>query len=56
MEVQDISAIAEAAHRAGAIVMIDNTWSAGHYFKAFEHAATSRSGRHEVSRRPFGAR
>jgi cysteine-S-conjugate beta-lyase len=37
MEVQDISAIADAAHRAGAIVMIDNTWSAGHYFKAFEH-------------------
>ncbi|RPH68067.1 MAG: cystathionine beta-lyase, partial [Hyphomicrobiales bacterium] len=37
MEVQDISAIADAAHRAGAIAMIDNTWSAGHYFKAFEH-------------------
>ena len=37
MEVQDIPAIADAAHRAGAIAMIDNTWSAGHYFKAFEH-------------------
>ena len=37
MEVQDIPAIAAAAHAKGAIVMIDNTWSAGHYFKAFEH-------------------
>jgi cysteine-S-conjugate beta-lyase len=37
MEMQDIPAIAEAAHAKGAIVMIDNTWSAGHYFKAFEH-------------------
>lgn len=39
MEVQDIPAIAEAAHKAGALVMIDNTWGAGHYFKAFEHGA-----------------
>jgi cystathionine beta-lyase len=39
MEVQDIPAIAEAAHKAGAIVMIDNTWGAGHYFKAFAHGA-----------------
>ena len=39
MEVQDLPAIAEAAHKAGAIVMIDNTWGAGHYFKAFEHGA-----------------
>ena len=37
MEVQDIPAIAEAAHKAGAIVMVDNTWGAGHYFKAFDH-------------------
>jgi cystathionine beta-lyase len=36
MEVQDIPAIAEAAHRKDAIVVIDNTWSGGHYFKAFE--------------------
>jgi cystathionine beta-lyase len=36
MEVQDIPAIAEAAKKRGAVVMIDNTWSAGHYFKAFE--------------------
>ena len=39
MEVQDLPAIAEAAHKAGALVMIDNTWGAGHYFKAFEHGA-----------------
>lgn len=39
MEVLDLPAIAEAAHRAGAIVMVDNTWGAGHYFKAFEHGA-----------------
>ena len=37
MEVQDVPAIAEEAHRAGALVMLDNTWSGGHYFKAFEH-------------------
>jgi cystathionine beta-lyase len=39
MEVQDIPALAEAAHNAGALLMIDNTWGAGHYFKAFEHGA-----------------
>lgn len=39
MEVQDIPAISETAHKAGVIVMIDNTWGAGHYFKAFEHGA-----------------
>lgn len=32
-EVQDIPAIVEEAHKAGAIVMIDNTWAAGYYFK-----------------------
>lgn len=37
MEVQDVPAIAEAAHKAGALAFIDNTWGAGHYFKAFEH-------------------
>lgn len=36
-EVQDIPAIARLAHEAGALVAIDNTWSAGHYFKAFDH-------------------
>jgi cysteine-S-conjugate beta-lyase len=37
MEVQDVPAIAAAAHAAGAVAMIDNTWGAGHYFKAFAH-------------------
>ncbi len=36
-EMQDIPAIVKAAHVHGALVAIDNTWSAGHYFKAFEH-------------------
>ncbi|MCP5081632.1 MAG: cystathionine beta-lyase [Alphaproteobacteria bacterium] len=37
MEVQDIPAIVEAAHAKGILVSTDNTWSAGHYFKAFAH-------------------
>jgi cysteine-S-conjugate beta-lyase len=37
MEVQDVPAIADAAHRAGAMVVMDNTWSAGVYFDAFAH-------------------
>lgn len=37
MEVQDVPAMVDAVHRAGVLVMIDNTWGAGHYFKAFEH-------------------
>ncbi len=36
-EVQDIPAIAAAAHAHGALVATDNTWSAGHYFKPFRH-------------------
>jgi cystathionine beta-lyase len=34
MEMQDVPAIAAAAHKAGAIVVADNTWSAGRYFNA----------------------
>ena len=37
MEVQDVPAIADAAHRIGAMVALDNTWSAGIYFDAFAH-------------------
>lgn len=37
MEVQDVPAIAEAAHAHGALVALDNTWSAGVYFDAFAH-------------------
>jgi cysteine-S-conjugate beta-lyase len=37
MEVQDIPAIADAAHQKGCLVVLDNTWSAGLYFGAFAH-------------------
>ena len=37
MEIQDVPAIAAAAHRHGALVVLDNTWSAGVYFDAFAH-------------------
>ncbi len=37
MEVQDVPAIVAAAHRIGAMVVLDNTWSAGIYFDAFAH-------------------
>ncbi len=36
-EVQDIPMIADIAHEAGAKVIMDNTWSAGHFFKPFAH-------------------
>jgi len=36
-EVQDVSAIAEAAHRRGALVMLDNTWATPLGFRAFSH-------------------
>ena len=39
MEVQDVPAIADAAHAHGALVALDNTWSAGVYFDAFAHGA-----------------
>jgi len=37
MEVQDVPAIVAAAHNAGALVAIDNTWAAGICFDAFAH-------------------
>lgn len=36
-EVQDIPAIAKAAHDAGAVVILDNTWATPLYFKPFTH-------------------
>ncbi|PBB78693.1 cystathionine beta-lyase [Mesorhizobium sp. WSM3879] len=36
-EVQDIPAIAQAAHAANAIVMMDNTWATPLYFKPLDH-------------------
>jgi cystathionine beta-lyase len=37
MEVQDVPAIVNCAHRIGALVALDNTWSAGVYLDAFAH-------------------
>jgi cysteine-S-conjugate beta-lyase len=37
MEVQDIPAIAQAAHAKNCIVILDNTWAGGFYFNAFAH-------------------
>lgn len=39
MEVPDIPAISQAAHAKGALVVLDNTWSAGLVFDAFGHGA-----------------
>jgi len=36
-EVQDIPAIAKAAHEAGAVLIMDNTWATPLYFKPFTH-------------------
>ncbi|MBI2215853.1 MAG: cystathionine beta-lyase [Candidatus Rokubacteria bacterium] len=36
-EVQDVPAIAHAAHARGAIVVMDNTWATPLLFRAFEH-------------------
>jgi len=38
-EVQDVPAIAEAAHAKGALVLIDNTWASPLYFRALEKGA-----------------
>jgi cystathionine beta-lyase len=38
-EVQDIPAIAEAAHAADAVVILDNTWATPLYFKPFAQGA-----------------
>ena len=38
-EVQDVPAIAGAAHAAGAMVILDNTWATPLYFKPFKHGA-----------------
>ena len=36
-EVQDVPAIASAAHARGSRVLLDNTWATPVFFKAFEH-------------------
>src|SRR5206468_7004519 len=35
-EVQDVPAIASAAHARGALVLMDNTWASPLYFRALE--------------------
>ncbi|MGH7934577.1 MAG: cystathionine beta-lyase [Candidatus Binataceae bacterium] len=37
IEIQDVPAIAGAAHARGAVVMMDNTWATPLFFKPFEH-------------------
>ena len=39
MEIQDIPAIAEVARRYGCKLLVDNSWSGGHYFKPLQHGA-----------------
>lgn len=36
-EMQDIPAIAEAAHAGGAVVLADNTWGTPYFFRSLEH-------------------
>jgi len=36
-EMQDVPAITEAAHKAGAVAMIDNTWATPLFFKPIRH-------------------
>jgi cysteine-S-conjugate beta-lyase len=38
-EVQDVPAIAKAAHEAGAVMILDNTWATPLFFKPFAHGA-----------------
>src|SRR5215831_8185917 len=38
-EVQDVPAIAEAAHARGALVLMDNTWASPLYFRALDKGA-----------------
>jgi len=38
-EVQDVPAIAAAAHSASIAVLIDNSWASPYFFNAFEHGA-----------------
>ncbi len=37
MEVQDVPAIAKAAHERDCLICFDNTWSGGYYFRPFSH-------------------
>ena len=37
MEMQDVPLLNKIAHEHGCVTILDNTWAAGHYFKAFAH-------------------
>jgi hypothetical protein len=50
-EVQDVPAIAAAAHAHGAVVLMDNTWASPLYFGRGK-GVTSRSIRQQIYRRP----
>lgn len=52
MEIQDIPAIAEKAHAAGAVVMMDNTWATPIYFKALDYGVDVSI--HAVTKYPAG--
>ena len=41
-EMQDIPAIAAAAHASGALVLMDNTWASPLYFRALRKRRRSR--------------
>ena len=36
-EIQDVPLLSQIAHEKGLVVMLDNTWGAGYFFKAFAH-------------------
>jgi cystathionine beta-lyase len=38
-EIQDVPAIAKAAHDRGCAVILDNAWATGIFFRAFDHGA-----------------
>jgi cystathionine beta-lyase len=39
MEVQDLPAIAKAAHEGGAVVILDNTWATPYFFRGLDFGA-----------------
>ncbi|MEI4483692.1 MULTISPECIES: cystathionine beta-lyase [unclassified Phyllobacterium] len=51
-EMQDIPAIAEKAHAAGAVVMMDNTWATPIHFKALDYGVDISI--HAVTKYPSG--
>ncbi len=53
-EMQDVPAIAAAAHAKGALVLMDNTWASPLYFSALDKGVDLVDpGRHQIHRRAF---